>query len=74
MLDEELDDDKMTATTVEMTTLAGDLSESESEDEEDFAAENRPCPPPGKMLYNGNGTSLKSAQDVLERRDEPPKI
>ena len=29
--------------------------------------------PPDKILYNGNGTSAEYAQDVLERRDEPPK-
>ena len=51
----------------------GDLSESDSEDKEDFAAENRPRPLPEKILCNGNGMSVKYAQDVFERRDEPPK-
>ena len=74
VLDEELDNNKKTATTADLTTLAGDLSDSKLEDEEDFEAENRPRSPPEKMLYNGNGMSLENAQDVLERRDEPPKI
>ena len=61
VLDEELDNNKKTATTADLTTLAGDLSDSKLEDEENFAAENRPRPPPEKMLYNGNGTSVDCA-------------
>ena len=60
-------------TTADLPTLAVDLSESDSEDEEGFAAENKPHPPPEKILYNENGTSVKYTQDVLERQDEPPK-
>ena len=38
--DEELDNDNRIATTSDLTTLAGDLSESDSEDEEDVSTEN----------------------------------
>ena len=63
----------MTGTTDNFTTLAGDPSKSDTEDEEDFAAENRPHPLPEKILYDKNGTSVKYTQDVLESQDEPPK-
>ena len=41
VLDKDLDNDGRTATTANFITLVGDLSESDSEDEENFAAENR---------------------------------
>ena len=48
VLDEELDYNKRTTTTANLKTLVGDLSNSESEDKENFTAENRPRPPPEK--------------------------
>ena len=68
VLDKELDNNDRTATTADLTTLVGDPSRSDLEDEEDFFA-----PPPEEILYNVNGTSVEYSQDVPERRDEPPK-
>ena len=56
-LNEELDDNERTATTTDLTTLAGNLSNSNTEDDEDSTEENRPRPPLERMLYNGNGAS-----------------
>ena len=74
VLNKELTDDERTATTADLKTLVRDLSDSDSEGEEDFSAENRLCLPPEKMLYTGNDMSVEYAQDVLKRRDEPPKM
>ena len=41
VLNNELDDNEMTATTANLTTLVRDLSDSDSGGEEDFSAENR---------------------------------
>ena len=51
-----------------------DLSDSNLENNEDFAEENRPRPPPEKVLYNGNGMPVDRARDVLERRCTLRKI
>ena len=47
-------DDDATATTAALTTLAGDESDMDSEDE-DFDAENEARPPPAKLMYRGQG-------------------
>ena len=61
-LDQE--DDDATASTADLTTLAGNNSDSDmdSEDEADFAAENAPRPPPEKILYGGQGKCRRSTQ------------
>jgi len=47
--------DDETATTADMTQVEDGFSDSESEDDEEsvFAAENKPRPPPDRLLYNG---------------------
>ena len=52
------DEDDITAATDALTTLAGDWSDSESDDNddgEDFALENAPRPPPAELMYGGQG-------------------
>ena len=52
------DDDNITAATDALTTLAGDWSDSESDEDdnaEDFAIENAPRPPPAELMYGGQG-------------------
>ena len=61
------DEDDVTATTVDLTTLAGDESNLDSDDDnEDFAAENRPHPPPAKLLYNGEGEQIHLNQTTTD--------
>ena len=73
VLDDGLDNNERKATTADLTTLAGDLSDEDSDDDKDFAAENRPRPLPDKLLYNGNGMSINHERDVLERLDASRK-
>ena len=48
--------------------MTGDLSDSDSEDEENFVAENKPRLPPKKVLYNENGTTINWDDFVFEDR------
>ena len=57
-LDRGDEDDDRTVETDALTTLAGDWSDSESDDDdnaEDFAMENEPRPPPAELMYGGQG-------------------
>ena len=57
-LDGDNDDDDITEATEALTTLAGDWSDSESDeddDAEDFAVKNAPRPPPAELMYGGQG-------------------
>ena len=75
--DNERDDD--TATTAMLTDLDKMDSESEgdSDDGEDFAAENPPRPPPETPMYGGNGKSYERAAECIKpragHRNEPPR-
>ena len=74
--DDERDDD--TATTAMLTDLdeMDSESEGESDDGEDFAAENAPRPPPETPMYGGNGKSHEGVGECIKPRDghrnEPP--
>ena len=59
VMDEDYVWDDETATTADLTQLESDWSDNESDedDDEEFALENAPRPPPEKLLYNGEGTS-----------------
>ena len=52
------DNDNSTATTADLTTLAGNGLDSDLdlEDKEDFAAENIPRLPPEEIFYHRQGT------------------
>jgi len=58
------EDDDATSAMADLTTLAGNNSDSDldSEDEADFAAENAPRPPPEEILYGGQGKLRRSTQ------------
>jgi hypothetical protein len=71
LLDEEEDEDDATAMTAGMTT-SGELdsdNELDDNDEDDFAAENAPRPPPDKLMYGGDGECNKTNErrDVTQR-------
>ena len=83
------DEDDMTAMTDDMTEmtekirddmteLTERMSDSESDDDdEDFAAENAPRPPPTELLYNGQGMSACEGQEARDGdlvRDEVPAL
>ena len=64
-----MSDDEATATTEALTTLAGDDSDYDSEDEDgDFAAENKARPPPAQMMYRGRGERGNSRRPPETRR------
>mmetsp|Transcript_4268 Transcript_4268/g.7036 ORF Transcript_4268/g.7036 Transcript_4268/m.7036 type:complete len:295 (+) Transcript_4268:377-1261(+) len=56
------EDDNATATTEDLTTLAGKNSDRDMdlEDDADFAAENAPRPPPEEILYGRQGKLRRS--------------
>ena len=66
-LDQDWEDDG-TATTTMLTDVDEMFSDSdaESEEGEDFAAENAPRPPPETLMYGGNGKSNPEGRDVAQ--------
>ena len=69
------EDDK-TATKMDMTQAADEFSDSDSDDNEEgvFAAENKPRPPPDRLLYNGEGMQrehLSEGRDVTKTKQRP---
>ena len=72
-------DDDRTAETDTLTTLAGDLSDSESDSDdnaEDFAMENEPRPPPAELMYGGQGKCKAPSRATIvpdARPFTPPK-
>ena len=67
LLHEELEDDG-TATTAMLTDVDEMFSDSdaESDEGEDFAAENAPRPPPETLMYGGNGESSPEGRGVAQ--------
>ena len=62
------EEDDVTASTDALTTLAGDWSDSESDEDdnaEDFAIENQPRPPPAELMYGGQGKCEEPARVVV---------
>ena len=67
-LNGEEEEDDITAETDALTTLAGDWSDSESDDDDapnDFAIENRPQPPQAELVYGGQGTCEAPARVIV---------
>mmetsp|Transcript_35622 Transcript_35622/g.65944 ORF Transcript_35622/g.65944 Transcript_35622/m.65944 type:complete len:88 (+) Transcript_35622:336-599(+) len=65
-------DDKVTATTADLTMVAGNALDSDLELEEkaDFAAENKPRPPPAEILYGGQGMLMLERWATTQVGDE----
>ena len=63
------DDDTATTTMMTDAEEMGLGSDAESEDGEDFAAENAPRPPPGTIMYGGDGESNATGRDVNQVSD-----
>ena len=65
-LDTDDDDNNATATTEACTTVEGDMSDSDLDDEDDsgdFAMENVPRPPQVELMYRGKGTSVSFTRE-----------
>ena len=68
------DRDQATTTMMTDTEEMGLGSDAESEDGEDFAAENAPRPPPDTIMYGGDGESNATGRDVNQVSDRGGQI
>lgn len=57
---------EVTAAVLALTTLEGDISDSDNKDQlEDFAAENEPQPLPTEIIYNRQGKHALPARAII---------